>query len=306
MTSVDVVVVSFNSAAHLRECVEPFVPAPDVNVVVVDNASSDASLDAIVDLPVRAVRLGRNGGFAHGCNVGWRLGRAPFVLFLNPDARIDLDAVERLAEILERNEQVGIAAPRIERQNGNLDFSQRRFPRLRSTYARALFLHRLFPRATWSDEVVRDPLAYERPSSPEWVSGACLLMRRSLLEELDGWDETFFFYCEDIDLCQRVRNAGYDIRFEPSVIAFHQGGASAPRVTLRPVLTQSRVQYSQKYSGRLASALERGGLALEALTHVVLSRGGLQARASHARSLKPSLSRSPRSQRKRAGENLIP
>src|SRR3712207_5585245 len=167
MSPVDVVVVSYNSRAQLRRCVEPLLG--EANVIVVDNASPDRSLEAVADLPVRAPQLATKDGFGAGCNAGWRAGSAPYVLFLNPDATIDGDSLRRLVRIVEEDEGAGGAAPRILNSDGTLDFSLRRFPRLRSTYAQALFLHRLFPRASWTDEVVRDSEAYASPAWPDWV-----------------------------------------------------------------------------------------------------------------------------------------
>jgi GT2 family glycosyltransferase len=282
---VDAVVVSFNSREHLRQCVEPLAATEGVHAVVVDNASTDDTLATISDLPVRVLRLERNGGFAHGCNAGWRAGSAPYVLFLNPDAVLDEPSLLRLVDVLESHPSAAIAAPRILEADGSLDLSQRRFPRLRSTYANALFLHRLFRRATWASELVRDRSRYERPGSPEWVSGACMLVRRRVLETLDGMDEGFFMYCEDKDLCKRAHDAGHDVRYEPTATAVHVGGASAPRAALLPVLATSRIRYARKHRGRVAAALERGGVALGALTHIVVSRGGRAVRAGHARSL---------------------
>ena len=187
--------------------------------------------------------------------------------------------------VLEQQADVGAVAPRIVHSDGELDYSQRRFPRLRSTYARALFLHRVFPAATWTDELVRDPQAHAEPSHPEWVSGACLLVPRSVLEELNGFDEGFFMYCEDIDLCRRLRAAGHSLVYEPQALVAHEGGASAPRASLLPVLAASRIRYATKHRSSLAAFLERGGVALEALTHLVISKGGRPVRAGHARSL---------------------
>jgi N-acetylglucosaminyl-diphospho-decaprenol L-rhamnosyltransferase len=285
LSATDVVVVSYNSGAELRACVEPLAGQAGVRVIVVDNASSDDSLEAVADLPVEVVPLERNGGFAHGCNVGWRRGEAPYVLFLNPDARIDRDALEQLVVLLERKPGAGAAAPKIHHADGTLDFSLRRFPRLRSTYARALFLHRLFPDATWTDELVREPGAYTRPGSPEWASGACLLLRRTVLEELDGLDEGFFMYCEDIDLCRRLRDGGHELLYEPGAVVSHVGGASAPRASLLPVLAESRLRYAHKHWNSTAALVERLGVALEALTHVAVTSGGRAARAGHARAL---------------------
>ncbi len=285
----DVVVVSYRSRAQLRGCVQPLVGSGKIQVIVADNASDDGSLETVADLPVTRLALGENRGFAAGCNAGWRAGSSPYVLFLNPDARIDPETVGMLVDVLERDPMAAIAAPRVLEPDGELDFSQRRFPRLRSTYAHALFLHRLFPRAAWASELVRDPAAYERPGSPEWVSGACLLVRRAVLEVLDGWDEGFFMYCEDKDLCRRVRNAGYDVRFEPTATVRHEGAGSAPRPSLAHVLAESRVRYARKHHGRVVAELERAGIALTALTHIFVARGGRVARAGHAAALRAAL-----------------
>jgi N-acetylglucosaminyl-diphospho-decaprenol L-rhamnosyltransferase len=269
--TVDVVVVSFNSREHLRACVEPLAALEDINVIVVDNASTDGSLKAIDDLNVTSVQLDTNGGFAHGCNAGWRQGGAPFVLFLNPDSVIAPDAVRGLAGVLRENDAIGAVAPRILEADGSLAFSQRRYPRPSITFSQGLFLHRFFPGAAWADDIVRDERAYAESGSPEWVSGACILVRRRALEELGGLDERFFMYCEDVDLCHRLHDAGYDVRYEPSVALVHDGGGSAPRASLLPVLAQSRVLYARKHYGLPARVLERVGLALGEVTHVLVA-----------------------------------
>jgi N-acetylglucosaminyl-diphospho-decaprenol L-rhamnosyltransferase len=292
MSSVDVVVVSFNSRKQLRGCVEPLLGLDDARITVVDNASSDGSVEALDGLSVEAIPLERNGGFAHGCNIGWRPGHGTYVLFLNPDARIDPESLHSLVAVLERHPEVGSVGPRILHTDGALDFSQRRFPRLRSTYAQALFLHRLFPRASWTDEVVRRPEVYDRAGSPDWVSGACILLPRSVLEELGGLDEGFFLYCEDTDLCRRVRAAGYDVRYEPSAVVVHEGGASAPRPALLPVLAASRLRYAAKHHSAAGAALERIGIGLGSLTHALISRGGRPARGGHLQALRLVMSRS--------------
>jgi GT2 family glycosyltransferase len=290
--TIDVIVVSYNSGEHLRGCVEPLSSFGHVNVVVVDNASPDASLDAVRGLPVTAIQNDRNGGFAYGCNTGWRAGHAQYVLFLNPDARLDASALEALTAPLENDDRLGAVAPRIVHEDGSLDFSQRRYPRLRSTYAQALFLHRLFPHASWTDEVVRDDAQYVRHGSPDWVSGAAVMVRRSVLEEIGGFDERFFMYCEDTDLCKRVWDLGREIRYEPEATVMHVGGGSAPRASLLPVLASSRIRYARKHRGAAYALLERIGVALGALTHMVVSQGGRAARAGHARSLKVAVSKS--------------
>jgi GT2 family glycosyltransferase len=284
---VDVVVVSYNSSEHLRAAVEPVSNDTNSRAIVVDNGSSDGSVESVADLPLAIIRS-ENLGFAYGCNLGWRAGDAPFVLFLNPDATIDRDSVLRLVRVTEVP-AVGAAAPKIVHPDGELHYSQRRFPRLRSLYAQALFLHRAFPESDWSDEVIRTPSAYDAPGSPDWVSGACFMVKRETLEELGGLDEGFFMYWEDTDLCRRLRLRGLDVRYEPEAVAIHVGGASGARSGLVPVLAASRIRYSKKHRSRAGVAAERLGIALGALTHMVVARGGIDMRAGHARALRQAV-----------------
>jgi N-acetylglucosaminyl-diphospho-decaprenol L-rhamnosyltransferase len=294
MPEVDVVVVSYNSADHLRECVEPLAGLDWVNVVVVDSASADDSLASVAGLPVQAVPLTDNRGFAHGCNAGARLGSAPHVLLLNPDAVLAPDALRRMVEVAEADPGIGAVAPRITEPDGTLDWSQRRFPRLRSTFAQAFFMHRFFPLAPWTDELVRDAAAYDRPASPEWASGACLLIRRTALERLGGLDEGFFLYCEDMDICRRLRDEGLDVRYEPGAVCVHEGGASAPRAALLPVLAASRIRYARKHRSLPAALMERLGVVLGGLTHALVTRGGRAARHANLRAVTRALQPRPR------------
>jgi GT2 family glycosyltransferase len=268
--------------------VDGLLDAPDVRVIVADNASTDGSPETLDGLPVTLLRLRRNGGFAYGCNRGWRAGTAPNVLFLNPDAAIDERSLSRLASAVARP-HVGAAAPRIVDGDGSLEFSLRRFPRLRSTFAQALFLHRVLPRSRWTDELIRDEESYAEKGSPEWVSGACILIRRDVLEAVGGWDEGFFLYGEDMDICRRLRDAGWDIRFEPEAVCRHHGGVSAPRASLLPVLAESRLRYSYLHDRPVAARLMRVGIALGEGLHALLSTGGRATRKGHAEALRRAL-----------------
>ena len=291
MPAVDVVVVSYNNRDELRACVEELCDAEGINVIVVDNASADRSLEVIADLPAVGIQLDDNRGFAHGCNVGWRHGRSEFALFLNPDGQIDPTSIERLAQTLREDAKVGVVGPLIVNEKGVVEFSIRRFPRLSSTYAQALFVHRVLPRARWVDEVVHDASAYREAGPAEWLSGACLLVRRDLLEQLGGFDEGFFMYCEDKDLCARAWAAGYTVRFEPAAVATHVGGggASAPRGNLLPVLASSRIRYAGKHAHRAAAIAERLGVALGSLTHAAVGKGDGVVRRGHARAFLAAL-----------------
>jgi GT2 family glycosyltransferase len=291
---VDAVIVSYNSRDTLRACVEPLSRMPRVAVTVVDNDSPDDALATIADLPVRVVRSGRNGGFSFGCNVGIAEGRAPYVLLLNPDAHIDQTSLDTVCDVLDSEPRVAVAGPKTLGEDGSLHHTQRNYPRVRSSWAQALFLHRVFKHARWADEVIWDDAAYERPGSPEWLSGSCLLIRRSALADIGGMDERFFLYCEDVDVCHRLRDAGHDVRYIPAAVAHHVGGASAGRGTTLPIYARSRVLYARKYYRRPLVAIERVGVAVGELTHAAVSVPRPAKARAHFLALRAVLSPVPR------------
>lgn len=286
---VDAVVVAYRSAATLRECVVSLLAMPGVRVTVVDNASPDDCLATVSDLPIEIVRSSRNGGFSFGCNLGAAGATAPYLLFVNPDARLHASALDALVEHLEAHPSAGLVGPRIVESDGALAYSQRRFPRRRSTFAQAIFLHRLRPHAAWSDEVVRDEGAYAGPGSPEWVSGACVLVRREAFEAVGGWDEDFFLYCEDTDLCRRLWSAGWQVRYEPAAVISHVGGASSEEGQTRAIAASSRITYARKHSAGRAPLIEAAGVALGEATHAVTAVRRPSSRRGHLAALRAAV-----------------
>ena len=145
-------------------------------------------------------------------------------------------------------------------RSGSVLFTQRRFPRLRSTYAQGLFLHRAAPLAAWTDDAIRDPDAYERRGTPEWISGCCVLLRREAVASVGGLDEGFFLYAEETDLFKRLADAGWRAGFEPRATARHDGYGSArperdgahPRSQSRPLCPQTPRPCGRRVRGRRA------------------------------------------------------
>jgi N-acetylglucosaminyl-diphospho-decaprenol L-rhamnosyltransferase len=288
--TVDAVIVAYNSRDTLRSCVEPLLRTPWASVTVVDNASPDNSAAVVADLPVPVVRAPENGGFAYGCNLGTAAGTAEFVLFLNPDARIEPGSLNTLVDALRADPLLGAVGPRTFGDGERLHLTQRRFPRLRSTYAQAVGLHHVAPRSSWTGEVIQDPVAYTRPSAPDWLSGSCLLMRRAALDSVAGLDEGFFLYSEETDLFRRLRDRGWGVRFEPKAIAYHQGYGSAPRERVSPVLARSRIRYARKHHGRLVALLEAIGVTIDSLARAVAWLHSTKRRRGYLAAARASLS----------------
>jgi GT2 family glycosyltransferase len=284
--SVDVVVVAYNSRECLSACIVPLAGIEGVSIVVVDNACPERSYEVVEDIDdVRVIHTPANGGFAYGCNRGWRVGGSEYVLFLNPDARLDRDGLRHLAYVLETNPKAGVVGPRTHHEDGTLDWTIRRFPSLRSTYAQAFFLHHLAPRASWVDEVVRDPTVYDGTRCVDWLSGACLLVRRSTLEAVGGLDERFFMYAEDKELCWRVNRLGQDVMYSPGAICVHEGGRSFPRTRLLPLLVASRLRYAKQHHGALGTIVEHAGIGIGHALRAVVCRGERGSRRAHLRAL---------------------
>jgi len=286
---VDVVVVAHRSRDVLRDCVEPLAAWPQARVVAVDTDSGDGALETVADLAVETVQAPRNGGFGYGCNLGARLGAAPWLCFLNPDVRIAPGDVGLLVRRLAAEPGAAVAGPRIEDEQGRLEPSRRRFPRLRSTLATALFLQRLAPRSTWADEVERDPAAYRGAGPVDWLTGACLLVRRDAFEAVGGFDEGYFLYSEEIDLSRRLRDRGLGTLYEPAARCTHAGGASAPRAGLLAAQLRSRVRYAAIHEGEANARLTALAMALFNLLRLPLSLGRDGRAAGHLEALRASL-----------------
>jgi GT2 family glycosyltransferase len=288
---VHAVIVSYRSADTLRGCVEPLTRISRVRVTVVDNDSPDDSLETIADLDVETIRSPRNGGFSYGCNLGAAGAVAPYLLFLNPDARMEPEALEALLDDLRANPAAALAGPLILEPGDELAFSRRRFPRQSTTYAQALFLHRLWPQAAWTDELIRDDAAYARAGTSDWVSGACMLVRREVFEAIGGFDERFFLYCEDTDLCRRIWDAGHEVRFVPGAVVRHVGGHSSGAGETQPILARSRVLYARKHDGAGAARLQAAGIALGEATHALAALKRPRSRRGHVAALRTVLGR---------------
>jgi N-acetylglucosaminyl-diphospho-decaprenol L-rhamnosyltransferase len=225
-----------------------------LELVVVDNASADGSAQAVRDRYPEALVIANpdNAGFGRACNQGWRSTRAPLVLFLNPDAEVTPGAVVALADLLETRPAVAAAGPRTRSADGAIQVSTG--PDLGwLAEARQRRLVRAVAR--------RDPVAlaeaearYAVEHEPDWVSGSCLIARRSALEAVSGFDERFFLYEEDADLCRRLRAAGGRIVFTPSAEVRHRVGTSMSRAPERARLEyhRSHLLYYRKHNGPLA------------------------------------------------------
>jgi len=258
---VTAVIVSFNTREHLLRCLaslEAHVTLP-LQVVVVDNGSSDGSAAAVgpAHPGVQVLENDANLGFAAACNRGLREARAPYVLLLNSDAEVCAGAVEGLAAILDARADVGVVGPRTVGYDGGpqLSFGPDLTPV--SEWRQRRLVRAIRDRRP---EAVREVEALcAREQEPAWVSGACLLARKAALDAVGGLDERFFLYEEDVDLCLRVRQAGWRILYTPAAVVMHHLGRSMEKIPAlsRLEYDRSHLRFYAKHRGPGATALLR-------------------------------------------------
>lgn len=241
VATVAAVVVNYNAAAHLVPCVRSLLAEQIEEVVVIDNASVDDSESVLVasGLPVRFIPTGGNLGYGAGANVGIGETSSDLLLICNPDLVVEPGLLSRLTEALESDPRRAIVGPKVISPDGSLYPSARTFPALGDAIGHA-FLGLVAPRNRWSSQYKMLGWDHAAPAEVDWVSGACFLARRQALEELAGFDEAYFMYSEDVDLCWRAWKAGWRVAYEPSARVVHVQGVSADRHPYRMIAEHHR------------------------------------------------------------------
>ncbi len=234
-----IIIVTFNSRRFIEACLSSVRTAIDeaaglsVEVRVVDNRSSDGTVAAVRSaFPwVAVTETDKNRGFAHGVNTGLSETSGTFVLWLNPDSRCLPGAGRGLCDVVTwmgQHSRAGVAGGRILDPGGTVQRSVRAFPSYGSVLgARHSLLTRIWPGNPFSRTFLRSDLSYDSIATVDWVSGACLLHRRAVSDQLHGLDEGYFMYFEDVDFCYRASQAGWTVHFHPSFgVEHHIGGSS--------------------------------------------------------------------------------
>jgi N-acetylglucosaminyl-diphospho-decaprenol L-rhamnosyltransferase len=267
--SVSAVVVSYNTRDELLRCLGSLdAGAGPAETIVVDNASRDGSAAATRRAfpAVRVIENADNLGFARATNLGLRAARGELALILNSDAEVRPETVATLARVLATRPGVAVLGPRTVSGDGAIQVSAG--PHLR-------------PLAEWRQRRLvrgvrrRDPAAlrraeaaFAREHEPSWVSGSCMMARRAALEQVGLFDEGYFLYEEDVDLCVRLRAAGWRVLYTPEAVVVHHLGRSMARDPYRARLEyeRSHIRFYRKHNGwPAAAALRLAILATSAL-----------------------------------------
>lgn len=286
-----ILIVTYNSSrligpllTHLR----PEVQAMAAEVVLVDNASADGTAEQVrATHPwVRVIASASNLGFAAGNNLAARHARGRYLLLLNPDALPEPGALQRGLALMQAHPAVGLAGGELRGVDGSRQPSARMFPTLRDEFFSLSGLAARHPSSRLFARLDRRWADPEQAAVVDWIPGAFVFVPAALFQRLGGFDERFFMYYEEVDLCRRLREAGLQVQYWPELKAAHIGGASARTVKdarvsrsgsqLESWRMRSSLLYYRKHHGALAAAgvhlLERGWHQLRRLKAVLSGR----------------------------------
>jgi len=253
-TPIAVVLVAYESAEDLPACIAslPEAAAPhELELLVVDNASRDDSAGVGRSLGAKVVETGRNLGYSRACNLGASQTSAPWLLVANPDTLLAPGSLARLVATAEADPRIACIGPRLRNLDGSDYPTGRRFPSLLTGGLHAL-LGTVWPSNPATRRYHLADLDRSRPAEVDWVSGACMLLRRSTFEEVGGFDGGYFMYFEDMDLCLRLARAGWSVVFEPRATVAHVVGGSTRSAPYRKVVDHHRSTlrfYRRRYAG---------------------------------------------------------
>ncbi len=280
MLPLSIIIVNWNAGSQLAEAVTS-IGLHHCNlvetVIIVDNASSDDSLaraEALTNLPftMLIIRNAANCGFAKACNQGAKQTTCKYLLFLNPDSALYADALEKVYVFMQdaANSKVGICGVQLLDESGVVSRSCTRFPSALGLFAKSLGLSAFVPRV--SHFMAEWDHSQSRPVNH--VIGAFFFVRRDLFRAIDGFDERFFVYLEDLDFSLRASRAGWSTMYMASVQSFHAGGGTSKQIRARRLFysLQSRLMYANKHfsvCGSLATFLST--MFLEPISRFCLS-----------------------------------
>jgi GT2 family glycosyltransferase len=270
---VEIVIVNWNSGTLLRRCLESVVALPEAReriyrLTVVDNASRDGSANDLDNFPFpfRIIRNPANEGFAAACNVGAEQSDAAYLLFLNPDTQLVAGALTAPIDFMEHpgNRRTGIVGIQLIDETGMVTRTSARFPTPWTVLTRMLGIDVLAPGVFPS--YVMTEWDHRENRKVDHVIGAFFFVRRTVYETLDGFDERFFVYLEDVDFSLRARRAGWESFYLADVSAYHTGGGTSAQVKSTRLFyaLRSRIRYGYKHFGPVpASVLLIGTAILE-------------------------------------------
>jgi N-acetylglucosaminyl-diphospho-decaprenol L-rhamnosyltransferase len=250
------VVVHYETPQLLRRLLDSLLrspPAKSFEILIIDNGDSNSLAEPIPEnAGVTLLTMGKNVGFAKAANEGMRKAKGSYLLVSNADVEFPAKSIDSMVGALEALPRAGALGVRLEQPDGQEEVNGGLFPTILSEYRRRRMIL-----GNKRETPGYDGIDTEAPQQRDWVTGACMLLRREAVEEVGCFDEHFFLYYEDVDLCTRLRQAGWQVYYLPTVTVIHHRGASC---RLKPKHARQAYRESQRHFWRKHHGLVGLGL----------------------------------------------
>jgi len=256
------IIVNYRQQGLVKQCIKGIEQSAirlSYEIIVVDNDSQDGTPEMLKkDFPnVRVIQSPKNGGFGYGCNLGFRNARGEYFITINPDVAFVSSAAEKMHDFFVFHTSAGIVGPKLIHPDGSIQYSCRRFPNLLIPLYRRTAIGKIpFAKKALEKYLMAD-VSHEKTTRVDWIFGAFLMIKRSHLEKVGYFDERFFLYYEDLDLCRRFWEKGFEIWYFPEVefVHYHQrlsankSGLLAITNKATRIHIASAIKYFAKYFG---------------------------------------------------------
>jgi hypothetical protein len=254
---VSILIVTYQSQDEISLCINSIyknIKDTDFEIIIIDNASTDNTIKIVKDnfSDVILIENKKNKGYAYANNKGTSLAKGDFLFFINPDSIIIENTISVLLLIINSNNENGIVAPKIKNINGSTQFSAGGIPTIPAMLFEAFGLYLFFPNTLFG---YRNALSIKSDVNVGWVTGACFMIKKQIFQNLNGFDENYFLYLEDTDLCLRMNNElKKNIIYTPKTSVIHMKGKSSKNDSYISKLSsyRSKLYYYKKHNGQIA------------------------------------------------------
>jgi N-acetylglucosaminyl-diphospho-decaprenol L-rhamnosyltransferase len=252
------IIVNYKNSEPLKDCLASLyqtVQRIDFETIIIDNSENDLGLKPLKELYPKAqfVSNSSNVGFAKANNQAAKIAQGKVLIFLNPDTILSDQAIDSMYKYYCSHKETGVLGPKVVDPEGSLQYSCRRYPTLwTGLFNRYSILSRLFPENRFTSQYLMLDSDHNEIRQVDWLSGCCLMVSKSTFENSHGFDENYFLFNEDVDLCRTIKQAGKEVIYFPEATIIHHVSTSNSKTTARVIIQRhlGMMHYFKKHHGQ--------------------------------------------------------
>ena len=275
------IIINYKNSEPLKDCLASIyqtIQKIDFETIIIDNSEKDLGLQSLKELYTKAqfVSNSSNVGFAKANNQAAKIAKGKVLIFLNPDTILSEQAIYSMYKYYCSHTETGVLGPKVVDPEGSLQYSCRRYPTLwTGLFNRYSILSRLFPENRFTSQYLMRDFDHNEIRQVDWLSGCCLMVSKNTFENSHGFDENYFLFNEDVDLCRTIKQAGKEVIYFPEATITHQVSTSNSKTTARVIIQRhlGMMHYFKKYHGQ--NLLTRGVInffiSLRGITQLIIN-----------------------------------